>query len=117
MKKRKGYNAEQGRDATPEEMRRGFTVKTRNPKLYLACGQHINASDENCTDLARHPYTMEQWEKWEKMKTRKDKEENCEKCGVALDWSATKSTATGHVHYPRCPINAPHPSDAKPEDI
>lgn len=45
-------------------------MKTRNPKLWLACGQHINASDDNCTDLARHPYTIEEFDN---MKTRKGK--------------------------------------------
>lgn len=33
----------------------------------------------------------------------------CEKCGIPLGLSATKSTRTGHVHYPRCPKPAPVP--------
>lgn len=43
-------------------------MKTRNPRLYRACGQHINASDDKCTDLAKHAFTMEEFEN---MKTRK----------------------------------------------
>lgn len=37
-------------------------MKSRNPKLYRACGQHINASDDKCTDLKRHPFTMAEYE-------------------------------------------------------
>lgn len=34
----------------------------KNTKNYRACGQHVNASDDNCTDLARHAFMMDEIE-------------------------------------------------------
>ncbi len=34
-------------------------MKIKNSKMYRACGQHVSASDDKCTDLKRHPYMME----------------------------------------------------------
>ncbi len=32
-------------------------MKKHNPKLWRMCGQHVNASDDKCTDLKRHGLT------------------------------------------------------------
>lgn len=37
-------------------------MKKHNPKMWLMCGQHINASAENCTDLKRHNFTEYEYE-------------------------------------------------------
>ncbi len=29
-------------------------MKKHSPKVWRLCGQHINASDDNCSDLKRH---------------------------------------------------------------
>lgn len=50
-----------------------------------------------------------------KQKPAKGMSDPCEKCGVPLEWSATKSTATGHIHYPRCPKPGRLPNGHNPQ--
>lgn len=51
-------------------------MKKHNPKLWLMCGQHINASDDNCTDLKGHSWTEYEYEAMKKEFHKKLAEDN-----------------------------------------
>ncbi len=66
-------------------------MKKHNPKVWRMCGQHISASDDNCTDLKRHAFT--EWEYQQMQKKSSEKHlpfplGDCQKCKPTPEGSA-----------------------------